>query len=162
VDAIIVVVDSIVVVMDFISVVGDAVVEVIDVVVKIDKVFSESFESYHKFSFFMESLFVLGLIPDCVPFIEVINLMPEVSSWDVSVLVIFWVMIVDYWLVVDGVVVRVVIGVVVGVGVLAVTIMEVRVVVVVVMVIMAVVMIIVVIVVSSIVVIVIILRPERI
>ena len=100
--------DSIIVVMDFISVVGDAVIEVIDVVVKVDKVLPECFEGYHKFSFLLESPLVLLLIPDLFPLIEVINLVPEVASWDISVFVVVRVYVVGWlWVVVIRVMNRV-------------------------------------------------------
>ena len=112
-DSVVVVGDSVVVLRDVAVVVGDAAVEVIDVVVEVDKVFSEGFEGDHELGFLLESVLVRVLIPDLVPFIEVVDLMPEVAGWDVSgvvmVIVFFVVVVVVDWLWVFVVVVIVVV-----------------------------------------------------
>ena len=86
---------------------GDAVIEIINVVVKVDKVLPECFEGYHKFSLLLESVLVFLLIPDLCPFIEVINLVPEVTSWYITVFVVCWVVVVGwFWVVVVRVMIR--------------------------------------------------------
>ena len=93
-DQAVVVVDSLIVLRDVAVVLGDAAVEVIDVVVEFDKVFSEGLKGYHKLGFLLESPLVLLLIPDLFPFIEVVDLMPEVAGWNISVVGVLWVLVV--------------------------------------------------------------------
>ena len=81
----------VVVVMDAVMVLGDAVVvgrdavfEVVDHVVEVDKSISHGLESDHKCSLLLESCFVVWLLPDLFPFVELVDLVPEVTGWDVD------------------------------------------------------------------------------
>jgi len=84
-DSVVVVGDAFVVFGDVVVVVGDAVIEIIDVGVEVDEVLSEGFEGDHELGFLLESVLVAVLIEDLVPFIELIDLMPEVTGWDAAV-----------------------------------------------------------------------------
>ena len=129
-DPVVVVVDLVVVLGDAFVVGRDAVFEVVNVVVKFDKCISHGFERDHQRSLRFESLLVVWLLPDLMPLIEVVDLTPEVTGWDVTVeicvVVMFIVEVLDFrgglrvsWLVVVlGIVVIVVVsGVAVAIAV---------------------------------------------
>ena len=79
IDAIIIAVDVIVVVMNVIVILVDAVFNVVNFVVQIDHGLSDSFKGNHKLCFGLDPLLILNLVPDWVPFVEVTDLVPEVT-----------------------------------------------------------------------------------
>ena len=86
----------VVVTFDITIVVVNIVLKTVNLVIEIDKRFSDCFKGDHHLSLSSDSLFILILIPDFIPFVEIGNLMPEVTLWDrtvvlVSVWVIHWV-----------------------------------------------------------------------
>ena len=84
-DAPIIIFNVIIVVMNSVVVVVDAIFEVIDLVVQIDKGLSDSFKGNHEFCFGLDSFFVFNLVPDWVPLVEVTDLIPEVTGWNISI-----------------------------------------------------------------------------
>ena len=80
--------DTMVVLRDVLVVVGDAIVEVIDLVVKSDELLSYGLEGYHQACFHVESRLVLFLTSNLFPRIEVINLVPEVTSWYITIVLV--------------------------------------------------------------------------
>ena len=57
----------------------------IDFIVQVNKCFSDSFKGDHQLGFGLDSLLIIGLVPDFVPFVEVIHLIPEVTLRNVAV-----------------------------------------------------------------------------
>ena len=85
VDFIVVPADFVVIVFNVIDVLVNVVFQSVDVVVEVDQSLSQGFEGNHHFSFGLHSLLVLALLPDWLPLVEVVNVVPEVSGWNVSV-----------------------------------------------------------------------------
>ena len=85
IDTVVVSTDVIVIVFNIVCVLVNVVLESIDVVVKVDEGLSDGFKSDHKFSLSLDSFFVFSLLPDWFPFVEVVNLVPEITHWDISV-----------------------------------------------------------------------------
>ena len=85
IDAPIIIFNSIIVVVNSVVVVVDAIFEVIDLVVQIDKGLSDSFKGNHEFCFGLDSFFVFNLVPDWVPLVEVTDLIPEVTGWNITI-----------------------------------------------------------------------------
>ena len=84
-NVIVVAVDCVMVLFDFMLVLTDAILKVVDFVVQVDKCFSDSFKGDHQLGFGLNSLLIIGLVPDFFPFVEVIHLMPEVTMRNVAV-----------------------------------------------------------------------------
>ena len=85
VDAVVVSADMVPIIHNVVVVLVNVIFQPVDVVVEIDKSLSQGLEGNHHFSFGLHSLFVLTLLPNGLPFVEVVDVVPEVSSWDVSV-----------------------------------------------------------------------------
>ena len=85
IDTVVVSTDVIVIVFNIVCVLVNVVLESINVVVKVDEGLSDGFKSDHKFSLSLDSFFVFSLLPDWFPFVEVVNLVPEITHWDISV-----------------------------------------------------------------------------
>ena len=85
IDTVVVSTDVIVIVFNIVCVLVNVVLESINVVVKVDEGLSDGFESDHKLSLSLDSFFVFSLLPDWFPFVEVVNLVPEITHGDISV-----------------------------------------------------------------------------
>ena len=79
IDAVIIAVNVIVVVMNVVVILVDAVFKVVNFVVQIDHGLSDSFKGNHKLCFGLNPLLILNLVPDWIPFVEVADLVPEVT-----------------------------------------------------------------------------------
>jgi hypothetical protein len=66
----------------------NAVFKVVDLVIQINERFSDSLEGDHQFSLSLDSLFVLMLVPDLFPLVEVTDFSPEVAMWHISVMLV--------------------------------------------------------------------------
>ena len=85
IDAVIVAVNVVIVFVDFVVVLVDAVFKVINFVVQIDHSFTSSFKGDHQLCFSLNPLFVLNLVPDWIPFVEVADLVPEVTGGNITI-----------------------------------------------------------------------------
>lgn len=92
IDTVVVSTDVIVIVFNIVCVLVNVVLKSIDVVVEVDEGLSDGFESDHKLSLSLDSFFVFSLLPDWFPFVEVVNLVPEITHGDISVNLI-WVVL---------------------------------------------------------------------
>jgi hypothetical protein len=77
--------DAVVVAINFVVVVINTVFKMIDLIVQIDECLSDSFKGNHQLCLGLDSFFVVYLVPDYVPLVEVRDLIPEVSSWNITV-----------------------------------------------------------------------------
>jgi len=97
-NALVVSLNALIIVTNSIVVFGDVVFEVVNLVVKIDEDFSDGLKSDHKLSFGSKSTFVVTLCQVLFPWVVVINLSPEVSGWNITMIrfwVVRWIM---HWL----------------------------------------------------------------
>jgi len=97
-DLLIVLLDSVVVIINAVIVVVDAAVKIIDVVVEVDEVLSQGFKGNHEFGFLLKSPLVLLLTPDLFPLVEVVNLVIEVASGNITMVIRFVMVFVVDWL----------------------------------------------------------------
>ena len=73
VDTFIVFIDSIVVSVNIMVIVINAIFKVVDLVIQLNERFSDGLEGDHQFCLSLDSLFILMLVPDDIPFVEVID-----------------------------------------------------------------------------------------
>ena len=84
-DAPIIIFNAIIVLVNCVVVTFNAVFKVVNLVVQFDHRLSESFKRNHQLCFGLDSFFVFNLVPDWVPLVEVADLIPEVTCWNITV-----------------------------------------------------------------------------
>lgn len=62
--------------------------------IELDEIFSECLKGYHEASFLLKSPLVLLLIPDLFPFVEIVDLVVKVATWNMSDMVVIFVFVV--------------------------------------------------------------------
>ena len=70
-------------------IVCNKVLKAINFIVKVSQPFSYCFKGHHHLCLSVNSTFVVFLIKDWVPWVEIVNLTPEAAMWDIAIRFIF-------------------------------------------------------------------------